>query len=150
MASSRFDWIRCCSLSHYHFCLMQTTHVPKDANRIFKVIECLFFFFFSSTRSYRSYTRLHSTSNDENQNQMKTFVFDIAECLDDQMKFEEGMHLLLARGSLGLNEEIARQVCFFDHRNYRRFSSFVLFQQLNTMNPFERILFFQELSHNTP
>ena len=41
---------------------------------------------------------------------METFVVDIAECIDDQMEFEEGMHLLLSQGSLGLNEEMARQV----------------------------------------
>ncbi|CAF0728778.1 unnamed protein product [Adineta ricciae] len=79
---------------------------------------------------YHAYSRTKRreiTDQNRNNNQTSLNIVDVAECIDKDIDFVEGLQILLARGSLILNEIDA--------------------QLLNSMTTFDRLQYFQKLTN---
>ncbi len=69
---------------------------------------------------------------------------DVAECIDDDIEFVEGLNILLAKGSLILNDNDAQMVRYISL--FKRKTNEAFFQ-LNEMNTFDRLQYFQKLAN---
>jgi hypothetical protein len=64
------------------------------------------------SRDHRRYiqSRVKRQGNNRNNNQASLVPMDVAECIDDDMEFVSGHHILLSKGSLILNDDDAQMV----------------------------------------
>ena len=88
-------------------------------------------------------------SRNRNNNRASFTAIDVAECIDGDIESVAGLPILLARGTLILTDDEARTVRSNQPLmpGNRRDVSFV---QLNAMTTFDRLRYFQRLTHPTP
>jgi len=79
-------------------------------NIIIHQIEYVFFF----PRDHRRYIRssIKQRRNNRNNNQTSLIAVDVAECIDDDIEFVAGLNILLAKGSIILNDDNAEMVSY--------------------------------------
>ena len=63
-----------------------------------------------SNHRYQTYTRIESNRNQNNNQQSSSTTLDVAECIDGDLKLIPGSLLLLAKGTLLLDDAHASRV----------------------------------------
>lgn len=106
----------------------------------------MFFYIFSDHRHHVQSQRKRRQYNRNNNNQTSLLSVDVAECIDDDMEFQAGLTILLSKGNLILDDDDAQMVSYILLFNFQKENRF--FIQLNSMNTFDRLQYFQKLVFN--